>query len=72
MSLATDWAALVATSITDAALLEDERPPELVVGGTVFSVNRQGGLNVSAPSSSDFSIEEIETIGAWIQATFIA
>ena len=68
MSLASDWAAAVATEDTKVRNAEAQRPPDCVVGALSATVTRDGGLYLNKEAT--LSAAEALTLGQWIIATF--
>ena len=70
MSLASDWAAAVVVAEDAMEAMEVGAPPTITGGDMTLRVNRTGGLNVSGPSSVDFTAQEALGLAAWVIATF--
>lgn len=70
MSLASDWAAAAVVADAEMQAMEATSPPTIAKGEMTLRVTRTGGLNVSGPSSVDFTADEALALAAWVTTTF--
>jgi hypothetical protein len=68
MSLASEWAAQIATKTADISVVEGQRPPTWTGEASSASVVRDGGCEIVG--SHILSSADALRLGQWLVATF--